>query len=659
MAAQEDIDIPGLSHQPYWSPDSTVKTIDIAFRNMIMNQTPRAPQPSAIKIPLRIHQQAIIHTMQEREKASISGIPYKNTMTYTNFGVLGDEVGSGKSLSILAYIAAMKDNTDFIPKQNLLMPKSTNNFFTVYSKTYTTISNTSLIIVPHTLYRQWMEYCKKQTTLNIFYAKSVKELSAAFKADDISGGNILYEKLRSSDAVLVSNSLYPELQKFSSSKGMVWRRIFMDEADTIYIPSSAPPLDAPFVWFITATWANFIMNGVSIRPCFLGYIEQNLNSFHPQTVEWLQSELGVKTYVGDSYGRMTWLRIRSQRYLSSWYSEHGLRCMTVLLCSKEFLNESRYMPPINEHVLICEQPSSHRVVSGLVSKEIEGMLHAGNIEGALKSLGVSAETPMNLLEAVSAERKKELERLKKTLAFKETMEYATPQAKEAALTNLKTKIASVEAQLATFQERLNGMNSEECPICYDDPKENSATFTPCCHRIFCAPCILTSLTRQMTCPLCRAGIKPNELVQLVKEKKKIVKKDISKLLSKPKQLLKFLKENPDARVLVFGRYDNPFVSLEKNCEMENITYHTLRGNKDTIATTIRSFEAGEKRVLFLPTETVGAGLNLVSATHIVLLHAMTPEEEKQAIGRAYRLGRTEPLNVVRLLHEGETCFVQI
>jgi hypothetical protein len=33
---------------------------------------------------------------------------------------------------------------------------------------------------------------------------------------------------------------------------------------------------------------------------------------------------------------------------------------------------------------------------------------------------------------------------------------------------------------------------------------------------------------------------------------------------------------------------------------------------------------------------------------------MTPEEEKQVIGRAYRLGRTSELHVVRLRHEGET-----
>ena len=44
----------------------------------------------------------------------------------------------------------------------------------------------------------------------------------------------------------------------------------------------------------------------------------------------------------------------------------------------------------------------------------------------------------------------------------------------------------------------------------------------------------------------------------------------------------------------------------------------------------------------------------MNASHVVLFHAMTPEEEKQAIGRAYRLGRKDPLHVLKLLHEGET-----
>ncbi len=154
--------------------------------------------------------------------------------------------------------------------------------------------------------------------------------------------------------------------------------------------------------------------------------------------------------------------------------------------------------------------------------------------------------------------------------------------------------------------------------------------------------------------MCRASVNPSQLIHLVETTHSSKKKSISKLLSKSKQLIQVLKETPHGRILVFSRYENPFVSLERECEGEHISYHTLRGNKDVIANTIKSFEKGEKRVLFLPLESVGAGINLVTATHIILLHAMTPEEEKQAIGRAYRLGRTEPLQIIHLLHEGET-----
>jgi SNF2 family DNA or RNA helicase len=233
------------------------------------------------------------------------------------------------------------------------------------------------------------------------------------------------------------------------------------------------------------------------------------------------------------------------------------------------------------------------------------------------------------------------------------MEYATQSSKEFALATLKTKIHSVEEQLKTFRERLTNLESEDCPICYEDPRKQSGTLTPCCHRIFCGGCIVQSLSRTSACPMCRAIIRPNQLVQLV-DVKPIERKKDTTLLTKQKQLLEFLKKESTARVLVFSRYENPFLYLEQGCTQEGISYHTLRGNKDTIASTIRSFEKGEKRVLFLSTESCGAGLNLVSASHVVLFHAMTPEEERQVIGRAYRLGRTDPLHVLRLLHEGES-----
>ena len=637
-----------------WTPENLLKSLDVAFRNRLGSDSKQIPQPDAIRLQLRSHQKALIHEMVQREKASMVGIPYKNTLTFTNYGVLGDEVGSGKSLVVLGYLAHLKTIGEFSQKQSVLYPHSNTHLFTISTKAKKDTSGTNLIVVPHTLYRQWQDYCKNFTTLNIFFAKSHKDIADGYSAD-LNGFSAFQTKLATADAVVVSNTLYSELQYVARVCSLSWKRMFIDEADSIHIPSTNPKPNGMFTWFITATWANFIFNDSVIRPVLLEYYQQNEQAFSPELGSWLKNEIGVSAYAGYGYGRSTHLRVRSTRWLDTFHSEHALRAITLLCCTKEFLDQSQKMPPIVDTSLLCEQPVSHRVISGLVSRDIQQMLHAGNVEGALEHLGISSDTPMNLVEAVTMERKKELDRLQKTLAFKEQLEYATPQAKENALASLRSKITSIEEQLKTFKERLTSVTLEECPICYEDPKQNNATLTPCCHRIFCGGCILESLKRGLTCPLCRATVQITSLVKLVEEKQTVVvKPEKHVLLSKSKQLLKFLKEHPEARVLVFSRYENPFTSLERTCEMEGITYHTLRGNKDVIASTIRSFEKGDKRVLFLPTQTAGAGLNLVSATHVVLLHAMTPEEEKQVIGRAYRLGRTEPLNVLRLVHEGET-----
>ena len=649
-------DLPGISTTAPWTGEAILKALDVAFRNSLTEAAPQIQQPAAIKVPLRPHQRALIAAMKEREMACMNGIPYHGTKTYADYGVLGDEVGSGKSLVILGYLAHLKEQGGFEQTRNTLYRYSYSHLFTVYSRTYPDLSGTSLIVVPHTLFRQWQTYCKLHTNLNVYSVKTSKDLYGKHLLD-ASGGSLLRNELLKSDVVLVSNTLYDEVIVEARRQNVTWKRMFIDEVDSIYIPGTNPKPNAAFTWFITATWPNFIFNGHSVRPHLLEYYEQNQTKFSAELGTWLKAELGIQQYAGYNFGRVTYLRIRSANWLRSFQSDHPLRAVTLLMTHPDFLKVSQQMPGIQEQTLLCLQPRSHQQVLSIVNPSVRNMIHAGNIEGALAELGVDVNTPMNIVEAATAEREKELDRLRKTLAFKQTIEYATPKAKEEALASLQSKITHIEEQLKTFRERLTSTTVEECPICYEDPKQNAATLTPCCSRIFCGGCILQSMARGLSCPMCRSSIQTNQLVRIVeteKTPKKKKKDEIPKLLSKHRQLMKFLKENPEARVLVFSRYENPFINLEADCDSEGITYHTLRGNKDCIAATIRAFEKGEKRVLFLPTQSAGAGLNLVTATHIVMLHAMTPEEEKQVVGRAYRLGRMLPLNVVRLLHEGET-----
>jgi SNF2 family DNA or RNA helicase len=125
------------------------------------------------------------------------------------------------------------------------------------------------------------------------------------------------------------------------------------------------------------------------------------------------------------------------------------------------------------------------------------------------------------------------------------------------------------------------------------------------------------------------------------------------VLKKTEQLLELLKQKPDGKFLVFSRYDNPFLQLTSEIEGLNVTVKQVKGNKDVIAASLKSFEAGKTKVLLLNSLEAGAGMNITAATDVVLLHAMTHEEEKQILGRAYRLGRKDALNVVRLLHPEE------
>ena len=73
-----------------------------SFENSLTNTSPQIPQPKLITTPLRPHQRAVVAEMARRERASSTGLHQDGSHTYADYGILGDDVGSGKSLVILA-----------------------------------------------------------------------------------------------------------------------------------------------------------------------------------------------------------------------------------------------------------------------------------------------------------------------------------------------------------------------------------------------------------------------------------------------------------------------------------------------------------------------------------------------------------------------------
>jgi len=430
---------------------------------------------------------------------------------------------------------------------------------------------------------------------------------------------------------------------------------FFDEVDSIHFSSTVPMPQANFYWFISATWQNFIFQGLYLYMNESYLTRRVQTGIHPELLSIIQCDQIMN---GNNY--YSRYDIKSAPFFSEFLTKHPSRGNAVLRTTDSFMEKSWKAPPIIDTRIDCEAPIQHRIVAQYVGPEIQELLHAGDIQGALEKLGVSNTSQSSLITALCETREKELDRLEKTLVFKESIEYATPQAKETAIQSLKSKIHSLKEQIESLKQRIMNVKEEVCAICFEDPK--NPTLVICCSRLFCGGCIIKCLQCASSCPMCRTPLDFQKLRHIdlkasdtnVSDTENIIVKHVKP--SKKDALFKLITETKGGRFLIFNRYDNPFYEIEEQLLEKGVRVASVRGNKDHISSILKQFEKGEIQVLLMNSMQAGAGIDLKSATHIVLMHMMKKEEEKQIIGRAVRLGRTEPLNLVRLLHENESVL---
>lgn len=627
-----------------------LQILNQAYVNELTSDSPRVELTHRnLKVPLRPHQAAATQAMLDHEIRLSKGWDISGQTLYSSWGILGDGVGVGKSLTVLSHIAQLKSETAFSPKMPKLSMPSSQYLYSMENRVYTDLSEcpASLIIVPHTLYRQWSTYIKEQTNLNTFFVTTKRNLELGF-----------WKNLNEADVILISNTLYKEFI-FKVGDIVRFNRVYIDEVDSIHISGSLQLPKTKFLWFVSASWPNLLYPGVNL---WIGYnmlhtrVFSANSTFHPDFAEQFRANyLSRVPYHTFRYHIVSLPFLR--RIL---LPNHPLRGHLVLRCSTNFIAESISLPPIYRHSILCRAPLSHQLVAGVISSDVQAFLHAGDIQSALQHLGVAAEQCTNLVDAVTENRKKELARLKREYDFKASNEYRTPQAKEEALANQKAKIDRLEEQIKSIKERIENFQKEICPICFDEPQD--ALLTKCCQRVFCAACILQSLSRKLDCPLCRKTTNPSDLkrITMAGEINEIVKPEAApnQPLLKKDALIKLFQENPKGKFLVFSRYDNPFLQITNELEAVGIDgVKEVKGTKDVIQATLNAFQKGTLRCLLLNSIHAGAGLTITAATHIILLHAMNIEEEKQILGRAYRLGRKEPLNVYKLVHPDEMDVV--
>ncbi|KAJ7342021.1 hypothetical protein JRQ81_008403 [Phrynocephalus forsythii] len=208
-----------------------------------------------------------------------------------------------------------------------------------------------------------------------------------------------------------------------------------------------------------------------------------------------------------------------------------------------------------------------------------------------------------------------------------------------------------------------GINPEPCPICARQLGKQWAVLT--CGHCFCNDCIAIIIeqysvgTRRSSikCAICRQTTSHKEISYVFTAETANQEDDIpvkgshsTKVEAVIRTLKKIQFKDPGAKSLVFSTWQDVLDIIAKALYDNSMEFAQINGiNK--FQENLSAFKYDTKiNILLLPLHTGSNGLNIIEATHVLLVEPiLNPAHELQAIGRVHRIGQTKPTIVHRFL----------
>ncbi|KAK3537783.1 hypothetical protein QTP70_018941 [Hemibagrus guttatus] len=208
-----------------------------------------------------------------------------------------------------------------------------------------------------------------------------------------------------------------------------------------------------------------------------------------------------------------------------------------------------------------------------------------------------------------------------------------------------------------------GLNPEPCPICARSLGQEWAVLT--CGHCFCNECIsiiveqysVGNRKKAIKCAICRQTTSHTEIsyvftTQAADQGQEIPVKGShsTKVEAVVRALKKIQMTDPGAKSLVFSTWQGVLDIIAKALFDNNMEFSQINGIHK-FQENLSSFKYDEKiNILLLPLHTGSNGLNIIEATHVLLVEPiLNPAHELQAIGRVHRIGQTKPTFVHRFL----------
>lgn len=443
---------------------------------------------------------------------------------------------------------------------------------------------------------------KNNTTLVLCSPSIVHQWMDEFSKTDlnvvkvVTRNSAMYVDIDDYDVVIVTPTYFNFLIDRHDS---AWKRFIYDEPSSVRVPSMRP-IRCGFMWLVSATPDDIYRRH---RSCTRSYIS---------------SIVSDRTF-----------NLVMRPYLTVKNNDH-------------FIRQSFQMPPTKYVIHNCRD-SIYRAVYGIVHDRISKMIEAGHISGAVQALG--GKKTDNIIELVKKNKLIELEEIQTKIKI------WTLRNDEEKIKEWTDKEKSVLTQIKDLESRFNHILSQDCSICYD--KINKPIMEPSCQNIFCGTCLLTWLKDKGNCPLCRRVIKKEELVYINEgeEKCEEIKKEEEEeeIKSKEDTIIDIIKNKKDGRFIIFSQWDDSFEKIRLALRTSHIDFVEIKGSIQTRENRLDEFRSGQVNVAFLNSGTDSSGINMQQTTDIILYHSMDELTRQQIIGRANRIGRTQPLFIHNLL----------
>jgi SWI/SNF-related matrix-associated actin-dependent regulator of chromatin subfamily A3 len=625
----------------------------------------------------------------------ISKIENQSKITF-NGGVLCDEVGLGKTLSMFSLILQNPKNNYIYPvkekKKRRKRKKKSNiidevNEVNEINEVITEIntnneSKATLIICPNRLVNQWYDEINKYIEnydIKILKLMTITQYKKCTLDDYLNADIILM-----GFTFMVNKRYLDNEESKIRLENILWYRLIIDEGHELVINKRLPKktlremkdmlykFKSNYKWICSGTPLGEPIHGFTGILNFLctdyGELSQGIENiicdyssdiiskyFRYNSKQSVENEVVIPPII-TSVEFLKQTKIEKAIYNSAKGNELQLiqLCTHVLISEyNNILNNELNLEKLQETMLKHfggKIDKITKIMSNLELKIIKSEEIYNNkiidIENKLKSIESN-----DLIQKLIVD---------KDLIYSKHME-------NIALMNDKMKEYNIKVSGLKFKKKVfdeldqkyEELDKEICPITNCEMEEPVITI---CGHYYEKESIEQALkVCGKMCPLCKTKLSETDIYPIIKkETSQEELTSVNKYGTKMSYLINYLSqlvsENDENRIIVFTQWDKMLKLVGKVLDTNDIKYITIKGNAHIMASQIRKFKIDKNiRIILLSSDRCSSGSNLTEATHIILLDTFNESKEnakiieEQAIGRASRIGQNKNVQVKRII----------